>query len=150
MKSLVFILGCLFILGCKEPMEDSIPPFQQDFECSFTNLKMEKNLTISIECLERKQKIEKFFLSGIRKKSYKSKNNTIVIAKEEVKQKGKVIHCLIKYFPYYPIGVDITARDPNNEPPITCLFRIYKDDKLLYKKKLRYPKKRTEMIKIDL
>ncbi|MBS9768644.1 MAG: hypothetical protein KGV44_14055 [Flavobacteriaceae bacterium] len=150
MKKLVFILACVFILGCEYRGEDSIPPFKQDFEFSFTNLKVAKNLTISIECLERKQKIEKFFLSGIGTQNYKSENNCIVIPKEEILKLDKVMSCEVRYYPYYPIGVHITAREPNNEPPLTCLFRIYKDDKLLFEKELQYPKKRAKTIKIDL
>ncbi len=152
-KIILLVLPFFFLVGCKDDdIADSKPLVMQVFECSFTNLKPEKHLKVSFECLERKKKDSGFelvcsegnYISG------EHKDNLIVVPKEVIEKSGEVFHCYINLFPYFPIGFNKAKQDAYVGTKLTYIMRIYKDEELLWEKKLEFPQKDYKTIKIEL
>ncbi len=148
-KIILLVLPFFFLVGCKDDdIADSKPLVTQMFECSFTNLKPEKHLKVSFECLGRKKEYSNFWLACA-KRSYGSrenKDNLIVVPKEVIAESGRVFECHIHLYPYprqFSSGGSTTEK-------LTYIMRIYKDEELLLEKKLEFPKKDYKTIKIDL
>ncbi len=116
-KIILLVLTFFFLAGCEYNPEPDSVPVTQAFKCTFTNLKPEKHLKVSFECLERKKKDSGFS---------------------------------IRLYPYFPIGFKKAEQDAYVGTKLTYIMRIYKDEELLLEKKLEFPKKDYEMIKIDL
>ncbi len=156
MKSLVFILACTFILGCDG--EPDSPPVTQYFKCTFTNFTLAKNLTVSFDCLERKQKDSGFSLFMVSEnytsEHYSSNNgrgdNSIIVPEEIIAKCGKIFTCNISLFPYFPTSFDKLQQNNYVGTKLTYMMRIYKDKELLYEKELKFPKKKYLPIKIEL
>ncbi len=150
MKKIVLLLLPLFFLGC-EGSPDSYP-VEEIFDCTFTNLHPKKYLRISFECLERKQKDAGFSLSIGAKTPYTSNNedNVIIVPKKAIESNGNIFNCLIRLYPYFPISFSKEQQDNYVGTKLTYIMRIYKDEDVVYKKVLKYPKKEYSVIKIDL
>ncbi len=151
-KIILLVLTFFFLAGCEYNPEPDSVPVTQAFKCTFTNLKPEKHLKVSFECLERKKKDSGFSLvySEGNYISREHKDNLIVVPKEVIEKSGEVFHCYIRLYPYFPIGFKKAEQDAYVGTKLTYIMRIYKDEELLLEKKLEFPKKDYEMIKIDL
>ncbi len=149
---ILLVFPFFFLVGCEYNPEPDSLPVEQVFECTLTNLKPEKHLKVSFECLERKKKDSGFSLvySEGNYTSREHKYNLIVVPKEVIEKSGKVFHCYINLFPYFPIGFTRTEQDAYVGTKLTYIMRIYKDEELLLEKKLEFPKKDYDTIKIDL
>ncbi len=98
-KIILLVLPFFFlVLGCEEPVAD-YTPILQVFACTFTKVKPEKYLKISLECLEHKENSSSFsFLSTV--KGYAPKEGVILVPKEELT--GNSNKCYIQLAPYLP------------------------------------------------
>ncbi len=142
-KIILLVLPFFFlVLGCEEPVSD-YTPINQVFECTFTKVKPEKHLKISLKCLEHKENSSRFsFLSTV--KSYTPKEGVILVPKEELTGNGN--KCYINLAPYPKEFSDLES----TKEKLTYILRIYKDEELLLEKKLKFPQKDYETIKIEL
>ncbi|MBS9768645.1 MAG: hypothetical protein KGV44_14060 [Flavobacteriaceae bacterium] len=156
MKKLVFILGCIFILGCEGEPDSS--PIRQTVKCNFKNFKLGKELKFTFDCLERKKKDTGFslylFSESYTSEDYSSNNgkedNSIIIPKEVLAKCGKNFTCNIGLYPYFPTSFDKQQQDEYIGTKLTYIMRIYKDEQLIYEKELKYPKEDYPTIHIDL
>ncbi len=142
-KIILLVLPFFFlVLGCEEPISD-YTPINQVFECTFTKVKPEKYLKISLECLEHKENSSRFSFSST-VKNYAPKEGVILVPKKELTGNGN--KCYINIAPYPKEFSDLEA----TKERLTYILSIYKDEELLWEKKLEFPKKKYETIKIDL
>ncbi len=144
-KIILLVLPFFFLVGCKDDDIADYTPVVQPFECTFTNLRPKQNLKISFECLEYTQYPAYFYLASSTS-TYKAKEGVILLPKEALTKAGEVFKCHIHLSPY---PREFSSRGSTTEK-LTYIMRIYKDEELLLEKKLVFPKKDYETIKIEL